>query len=427
MKKGTRFVVIPVVAAVVAAIVILLVFKGRDDAAGKPVWQTTKVHRGDVAYKVTASGTLSPLVTVNVGSQVSGRLQEILVDFNSPVKAGQLIAVIDPSITELEVQRARASVQTARAGIAKASAVVSDRKQVSDRTSVLRDRRLATDMEADSAAAALESARAELLSARAQLAQAQAMLKQAQTNLGYTKIVSPIDGVVISRQIDVGQTVAASFQAPVLFQIAGDLRKMEVHTSLAESDVGQVHDGMPVEFTVDAFPSRVFKGEVKQVRYSPTTVQNVVTYDAVVSVDNEDLQLRPGMTADVSFIVSKSTNALVVSNTALRFKPPSVAEPDPKSPPRQSGGSLFGFMPRPMQQKPSETDETEMAKKTAGRRTVWVPGPAGDAVQVAIEAGITDGRITEVLSGLKEDDLVITGVESGASGAAKGQPGSGRM
>lgn len=427
MKKGTKFVVIPAVAAVIAVIAFLVVFKGGEDQAKMPVWQTTKVHRGDVSYKVTASGTLSPLVTVNVGSQVSGRLQEILVDFNSPVKAGQLIAVIDPSITEFEVLKARAAVQTARAGIARAQAVVSDKKQVSDRTSLLRERRLATDMETDSARAALQSAEAELLSAKAQLAQAQAMLKQAQTNLGYTKIVSPIDGVVISRQIDVGQTVAASFQAPVLFQIAGDLRKMEVHTSLAESDVGQVHDGMPVEFTVDAFPSRVFRGEVKQVRYSPTTVQNVVTYDAVVSVDNQDLQLRPGMTADVNFIVSKSSNALVVSNTALRFKPPAVGQSKPKLEQKQAGGSLFGFMPRMPQQKPSETDDTELAKKAAGRRTVWIPGPAMDAVQVEIEAGITDGRITEVLSGLKEDDIVITGVESGPGRTAQGQSAGGRM
>ncbi|MBP7382504.1 efflux RND transporter periplasmic adaptor subunit, partial [Myxococcota bacterium] len=263
MKKSIRYVIGAVVVAGVAVGAVLVSGAG-DRKTSAPVWQTSPVKRGDVEYKVTASGTLSPLVTVQVGSQVSGRMKEIFVDFNSDVKKGQVLATIDPSLVEFEVLKAKAQVKTAKAGISKAEAAVFDRKQVMERTNALRDKRLATDMDADSARAAYQSALAELESARAVSTQAQAALKQAQTNLGYTTIVSPIDGVVISREIDVGQTVAASFQAPTLFQIAEDLRRMEVHTSLAESDVGQVTDGMEVEFTVDAFPSRVFKGSVKQ-------------------------------------------------------------------------------------------------------------------------------------------------------------------
>jgi HlyD family secretion protein len=425
MKKSTRYLTISVVVAVVAAIVVFVVVRRNQESSKAPQWQTTKVQRGEVAYKVTASGTMSPLVTVDVGSQVSGRLQQILVDFNSPVKAGQLIAVIDPSLTEFEVMKARAAVATTRANIAKAEATLFERKQTMDRTLALRERRLATDQEVDSAVAADKAAQADVLSAKAQYSQAQAGLKQAQTNLGYTKIVSPIDGVVISRKIDVGQTVAANFQAPTLFQIAEDLKRMEVHTSLAESDVGQVKDGMAVEFTVDAFPARTFKGTVKQVRYSPTTVSNVVTYDAVVAVENEDLALRPGMTADVSFIVDERKDALLLANTALRFKPP---ENGVGAVPAEAkkGGSPFGFMPGPPrhEQKASVTDESEVAKNTRSQKTVWVPGPGGRLSPVSIEAGITDGRKTEVLSGLKEGDEVVTGIDSGNGGkpAMGGRP-----
>lgn len=418
MKKNSKYVVYPI-AAVVAVVVVLVIFLKGNDADQEIKWQTTTVHRGDVSYKVTASGTLSPLVTVDVGSQVSGRLQEIFVDFNSEVKKGQLIAVVDPSLIEFDVLKARAAVKTARANIARAEASVFDKKQIDERTRLLLGKKLASEMDADSAKAALKSAQAELLSARAQYTQAQAALKQAEANLGYTKIVSPIDGVVISRQIDVGQTVAASFQAPVLFQIAGDLRRMEVHTSLAESDVGQVKDGMPVEFTVDAFPTRTFKGKVKQVRYSPTTEQNVVTYDAVVSVDNDELLLRPGMTADVRFIVSESKNALILSNTALRFKPPAVDGDDSGSKRKKPAGNPFGMMrPRPRQEA-SRSDESEFAKIKGGMKTVWRVGADGQLESVEIKAGITDGRTTEILDGLAENDQIVTGIEQ--EGGTKGK------
>lgn len=422
MKKSVKFVVAGVIVAVAAgAGAVLFVLAGKKAEA--PAWQTGVIKRGDVEFKVTASGTLSPLVTVSVGSQVSGRLEEIFVDFNSEVKAGQVLATIDPSLTEFDVLKARAQLKTASAGIARAKAAVFDKKQVSERTAALREKRLATDMEIDSTMAAYKSAQAELDSARASYSQAQAALKQAQTNLDYTTIVSPIDGVVISRQIDVGQTVAASFQAPTLFQIAGDLRRMEVHTSLAESDVGQVTDGMAVKFTVDAFPSRTYKGVVKQVRYSPTTVQNVVTYDAVVSVENPDLSLRPGMTAEVEFIVASKMDCLLVSNSAFRFKPPAQADaavtPAPAVAGKKATTSMFGMMGGPPRDSGTATklDETELAKGAGGTQTVWTPGQDGSPVKVSLNTGITDGRVTEVISGLNEGDQVITG-----SGAASGAP-----
>lgn len=425
MTKKASIVTAGVVVALVAGAGAAWHFIGQREPAG-PAWQTAAIRRGDVEYKVTASGTLSPLVTVQVGSQVSGRLKEIFVDFNSEVKKGQVLATIDPSLTEFDVLKAKAQVKTARAGIARAEATVFDRKQVMERTAGLRGKKLATDMEADSAIAAYRSAQAELESAQASYSQANAQLKQAQTNLEYTTIVSPIDGVVISRQIDVGQTVAASFQAPTLFQIAEDLRRMEVHTSLAESDVGQVTAGMEVEFTVDAFPAKTFKGRVKQVRYSPTTVQNVVTYDAVVSVENPDMSLRPGMTADVSFIVARRAGSLLVSNSAFRFKPPAADGADGSA--AATGGqgkkpasSPFGFMggpPRRDSGAATRTDETELAGNMSSTQNVWVPGPDGKPSKVSLTTGITDGRVTEVVDGLKEGDLVITGIATGRQAPA---------
>lgn len=432
MKKSLKIIVALLIVAVAAVAVYFVFIRNHSENGDAPAWQTAKVKKGDISFKVTASGTLSPLVTVEVGSQVSGRLQEILVDFNSEVKKGQVIARIDPKIIEFEVAKARANRQTAVAAIARAEASLSDKKQISERTAALRDQKLASAMDADSARAGYKSALAELASARASLVQANAVVKQAETNLTYTTIVSPIDGVVISRKMDVGQTVAASFQAPVLFSIAEDLRRMEVHTSLAESDVGQVKAGMVVEFAVDAFPSQVFKGTVKQVRYSPTTVQNVVTYDAVVSVENPELSLRPGMTADVSFIVAQAADALLVPNTAFRFSPAKALELKNKGKnaeaKKPAGGGLFNFDrhgPPPSGKAEVDPDAGKRKSPTSGGiQTVWVVGPDGAPVKVEVSTGITDGRNSELLNGLKEGDEVIISAATSADGPSK-RPGAG--
>lgn len=287
----------------------------------KMSFTTAAVTVGDVASWVTATGTLSPRVTVEVGSQISGRITELFADFNSPVKKGELVARIDPLLFESEVASARASVATAEANIQGTKAQLENARLAHERALLLAQKKLVAQSEADEALSQLRLAEAQLAANEAQLAQARANLNLKLTNLAYTKIYSPIDGVVISRDVDVGQTVAASMQAPTLFTIAEDLRKMEIHTSVAESDVGVIARGMAVEFDVDAYPNAVFRGEVKEVRYSPTTEQNVVTYNAVVSVENPDLRLLPGMTAQVRFKVAEEKGALLVPNTALRFKP----------------------------------------------------------------------------------------------------------
>ncbi len=366
--------------------------------AEQAAFTTAAVTRGAVAARVTATGTLSPSIEVQVGSQVTGRIQELLVDFNSTVHAGQVIARIDPRLFEAEVAKARASRLAARAAVKRAEADVRDTQRKSERAAALSSRGGGSEAEADSALAAYDAARASLASAQASLAVAEAVLGQAETNLGYTTIVSPIDGIVISRDVDVGQTVTASLQTPTLFTIAGDLRKMEVHTNVAEADVGRLTTGMGVEFSVDAFPLERFRGVVKEVRYAPQTVQNVVTYDAVVSVENAGLELRPGMTADVSFLVAEREDVMLVPNAALRFVPPEAVLERVGTPPAASGP----------------------------HRIVWTLDPNDGLRPVQVKIGITDGRSTEILEGLTEGQQVVVGSGGGEEERA-GRPRFGHI
>jgi HlyD family secretion protein len=310
-----------------------------------------------------------------------------------------VIARIDPSLFESEVARARANLSAAEASVARAEADLTDARLKHERAAGLSARGMGSKADADTALATHEVAQAALASARASREQASAALAQAETNLGYTTIQSPIDGVVISRDVDVGQTVAASLQAPTLFTIAEDLRKMELHTHVAEADVGRIEPGMAVEFGVDAWPGERFHGVVKEVRYAPETVQNVVTYDAVVSVDNADLKLRPGMTAEVVFRVESRADALTVPNAALRFVPPEDLLAEAEPPPDDGGG--------------------------AATRVVWVLD--GDEPKpVRVQVGITDGSNTEVAGGaLAAGDRVITGLRG--EGPGERRPTFGRF
>jgi HlyD family secretion protein len=289
-------------------------------------YTTAAAQSGDVVQAVTASGTLSPVIKVDVGSQVSGRIQELLVDYNDQVKAGQIIARIDPENTQSQLTQARARLTAARSDLAKARAAAGNAKVEYDRALELAKTGAIAAADVDAARLAKQSADAVVTSSQAQIVESQASVAQAQTNLTYTTIKSPIDGIVISRAVNVGQTVAASLSAPTLFTIAGDLREMEVHTSVAESDVGQLKEGMRVEFSVDAFPEDLFTGTVKQVRFEATTVSNVVTYDAVVTVKNDQLKLRPGMTANVTFVIAEAQDVLTVSAKALRYRPANADE-----------------------------------------------------------------------------------------------------
>ena len=296
--------------------------------AGKDVvvtYKTAPVERRKISARVTASGTLQATVTVQVGAQVSGRIAKLFADFNGAVKKGQLVAKLDPQLFVAAVERERANHASAKAGVVRAEAQQRDADMVLKRTKALQEQGLASAAELQTAETNVSVAAAATDVARAALQQANAALNQAQVNLSYTDITSPIDGIVISRNVDVGQTVAASLQAPVLFTIAEDLRKMEVHTSVAEGDVGRLSQGMEASFTVDAFPGQRFKGKVGQIRNAAQTVQNVVTYDAVVEVDNSDLRLRPGMTATVTIVHAERPDVLAVPNAALRFKPPAEA------------------------------------------------------------------------------------------------------
>ncbi|MCA9603716.1 MAG: efflux RND transporter periplasmic adaptor subunit, partial [Myxococcales bacterium] len=310
----------PVVGVVaVGAVATWYFVGGASDEAVAPEYDSVKVARGALSASVTASGTLSPLVTVEVGSQVSGRIQQLFADYNSLVKKGEVIAKIDPRLFETEVAKMKANQLVARAAVQRAEAELKDASVRRDRAVTLAKQGIVTLADRDAAEATFATAAAQLESSKATLVQVRASLEQAQANLTYTTIVSPIDGVVISRSVDVGQTVTAAMTTPTLFTIAEDLRKMEVHTSVAESDVGRLAPGLDVEFTVDAYPTDRFQGTVKEVRYSPQTVQNVVTYDAVVSVENPEAKLRPGMTADVTFLVEERPNVLMIPNAALRF------------------------------------------------------------------------------------------------------------
>src|SRR5437773_5827734 len=284
---------------------------------GAANYQTATVTRGPITQAVTATGTLNPVVNVQVGSQVSGNIAKLFADFNSQVKAGQVVAQIDPALFQATVTQAEGDLASAQAALELA-------RVNAKRTQDLFARK--TSSQAD-----LDQAMATLHQAEANVKIKQGALDKAKADLEHCTITSPIDGVVISRSVDVGQTVAASLQAPVIFQIANDLAKMQIDSNVAEADVGVVQVGQDVDFTVDAFPTQTFHGKVMQVRNAPITVQNVVTYDTVIGVSNPDLKLKPGMTANVSIIIAHRENALKIPNAALRYRPPETAAAETKT------------------------------------------------------------------------------------------------
>jgi len=356
---------------------------------------TGRVQRGDIIQVVSATGTLQAGVTVQVGSQVSGTIAKLHTDFNSQVKKGQVIAELDQAKFKARVDEEKASLLAAQANMAKTKVTLEDTRRNLARATELRNRDLISQSELDAAQTAFEAAAAQFEVAKAQVAQAQAALNQAAVDLGNTIIRSPVDGIVISRNVDVGQTVAASLQAPTLFTIANDLSKMEVHANVDEADIGNVWEGQEVTFTVDAYPTRRFTGKVSQVRNAPTTVQNVVTYNAVVGIDNRELLLKPGMTANVEFLVSRKSDVLRIPNVAIRFKPPSEKQ-DAQELLRQanrSGGGGRGSRGRAASGRPRSGD---------GKDGRWVRIYVLKDLQpqpVRVRLGITDGSYTEVIEG----------------------------
>jgi HlyD family secretion protein len=405
--RGRRWIV--AVAMLSAASVAVIVF-GYHRLQSPPAihCEIVRVSRGEVVQTVTATGTLSALVTVQVGSQVSGTIQKLYVDYNSHVAKDEVIAQVDPALfraawlqAKADLAEARANLVSARANVEKTTATEVEAAANYRRSLDLADAGVISRQQFDqdkanaaTAAADVSAAQAGVTQAEAQVQFKQAALDTAETNLSYTRIRAPVSGTVISRNIDVGQTVAAAFQSPVLFNIAKDLRKMQVDTSVGESDVGKLRPGMPGTFTVDAFPYRRFAGNVSQIRNSAQTIQNVVTYDAVIDVDNPQLKLRPGMTASVEFVVANAANVLRVPNVALLFKP------DPT------------LLHRLSITVPSATIEP-----AADTHIVWVLRN-GKPVAISIRTGISDGSLTAVLQGdIRPGDVLITDMTAASTGS----------
>ncbi|MDD5435613.1 MAG: efflux RND transporter periplasmic adaptor subunit [Nitrospira sp.] len=376
MKK----ILIGIALAVITGVSLFLLFRNNGNEIK---FRTEKVSSGEIRETVTATGTVNAVTTVLVGTQVSGTIKQIYVDFNSPVKNGQMIAEIDPSVVEAQVEQARANLLSAKANLEKAETTLTDTKRTFDRNKELFSRNLIAKGDRDTAETNYETAKAQVNVVKAQIVQAEAALRLSETNLGYTKILSPVDGIVVSRNVDVGQTVAASFQTPTLFTIAQDLTKMQINTNVDEADIGKIRAGQNTEFSVDAYPEITFKGRVFQVRNSPVTIQNVVTYDVIIMVKNPDLKLKPGMTANVSIITGVKNNILKIPNAALRFK----------------------F---------TENEKDRTGKSREKGTGLWI-SRAGKPERVKIATGISDGSYTELVSGKisEGEDVIVEAISKG--------------
>ncbi len=387
-----------------------------------PKFKTVQAVSGPLRATVTATGTMNAVTTVLVGTQVSGTIRRLYVDFNSRVKKGQIIAEIDPSTFQAQVDQAKANVLAADANVAKAKATLEDSRKIRDRYRELFSRNLIARSEVDTAEATHDANQAQVSAMVAQGRQTQAALRFAETNLRYTKILSPVEGTVVSRAVDVGQTVAASFQTPTLFTIAQDLTKMQIDTNIDEADIGKIKIGQDVEFSVDAYPDNTFRGVVDQVRIAPITVQNVVTYDVVIKVDNADLRLKPGMTANVSVVVAGKDSVLKVPNAALRFRPSEKDGVQAAADEKAGARPVVASVARDMG---AAAASGKAAGRTAGPKSyaVWVL-ENGKPKRVPVTIGISDGTMTEIAAGtLRQGQEVI--VES-ASKPSKNNTGTGQ-
>jgi HlyD family secretion protein len=357
--------------------------------------RTGRVESGDITATVTASGKLNAVSVIEVGTQVSGTIQELYVDYNSPVREGQLIARLDPAVLRSQLTESQASLEVAEAGVGSASASLIDAERKLKRNRELYARRLIAQSDLEDSETDVLLKRAQLQEARARVTQAKAAVERARANLDYTRITSPVDGVIVSRQVDVGQTVAASFQTPTLFSIARDLTRMQIDTSVDEADIGRVAEGQDAGFTVDAFPEEPFRGRVVQVRIAPATTDNVVTYTVVIHVDNLDLRLKPGMTANVAIETDTRRGVMKIPSAALRFRPPQALldtlPPSVLSGDAENRGGLY-----------------------AGN--VWLVRDNRPVRRVFIRTGVSDGSQVEVVSGDLRigDELAVAALETGA-------------
>lgn len=367
-----------------------LTFFSSDTAELK--YETAQVREGDLIVNVTATGTLQPVNQVDVGTEISGTVESLSADFNDRVKRGQILAKLNTDQLSARLRQSQAALKLARANVQNADATLAETRAKLKRLKALAAKAIASQDDLDTAEAAFTRATAALRVSKEQVSQAEAQVDADRTTLDKAQIRSPIDGIVLKRQVELGQTVAASLQTPVLFTLAENLTQMELNVAVDEADVGQVTVGQKATFTVDAFPGRSFPAVIDQVRYAPQTVAGVVTYETVLLVDNSDLSLRPGMTATVEIVVGEYHNVLLLPNTALRFSPPA---PQVKT---ASGGSLFSrLFPRPSHRTNETKQETSSAKE-AQLQWVWTL-QNGKPVKIAVKVGATDGQMTQLLSG----------------------------
>ena len=386
---------------VIASVTGIVVWKGTKNSNAMQ-YLTQKVQRGDLIVTVTATGALEPTNQVDVGSELSGIIKTVEVDYNDRVKVGQILARLDTDKLKAKVLQSKASLESARAKVLEAEATV---KETGDQLVRLKEvwelsnKMVPSQQDLDAAQALLHRAKAAEATAKAQVSQAQATLEADETDLAKTVIHSPINGIVLTRNVEPGQTVAASFQAPVLFTLAEDLTKMELHVDVDEADVGQITKGQEAVFSVDAHPGRTFPARITQVRYGAQTVNGVVTYKTVLNVDNSDLSLRPGMTATADITINKVENAILLPNAALRFVP-SIKEKEAPS----SGGSLINKLLPRRHRPPSKQRKDSTANNKL--QHVWTLRD-GKLIAVAVAIGATDGKTTEVTSGDVEPGMLV--------------------
>lgn len=400
------------------------------DAAAKPSYRTAKIDRGAITVAITATGTLQAVTTVQVGTQISGVVEKLFVDFNDRVEAGQVVAQLDPDLLEVRLTQDKAALARVEANLVRLQVDLSDALRKLERQKELFAQKVASQNDLDTAQLAVDTAKAQIEVSKAELAQSRAAVSSSEINLRNATITSPISGIVISRSVDVGQTVAASLSAPTLFTIANDLSKMWVLANVDEADVGRVVMGQEATFSVDSFPDREFRAKVRQVRLQPTTVQNVVMYTVVLDVDNPEGILLPGLTANLSILIDRVESALRIPNAALRFQPFSMGAEAAAPPPERREGAA-GRAPREREKKGPGNGQSDAIVSTQGKPGRVYRMMGGELRAVEIRMGRTDGAFTELLGGeLKEGDEIVVGSQASdrptSNPAARSPWGGGR-
>jgi len=451
MKKKIIWIIV-VLVIVAGAILGLTVF--RNGKNGEIKYKTETLARGDVEALVVTSGTLNPIEIVDVGAQVSGKIEKLYADFNSPVTKGQIVAELDQEPLKMKIDQNEANYKSRMASLERSKVSLSQAEKGYERAKALFAKALLSIEEIEASEAAYLGAKSDLISAEASLAQAKSTLDLSKVDLAYAVIRAPVDGVIITRKVNVGQTLQSNYAAPVLFQVATDLTKMKVECSVDESDIGKVKEGQKVRFTVEAYQNETFNGIVQQVRFSPETVQNVVTYTTIVNVENPEKKLLPGMTATVSIIVGEAKGVLRVSNAALRFTPnlspeelakmalemrdrmmaqrqaqggqPGAAAPGGAAPSGTGGQGGPAMVSRQGGMSGGAEGQAGRVRQQAPR--VWLLDKDGKLKMSFLRTGVSDTSYSEILRGeLKEGDVVITGTETPANRAAANQPQMNQM